>query len=85
MGEDVDLKDLYEQFKEDMFEDYVYKGNPVDKSENLAKADIERMMQINGQSLANYKIDMPVNVDIDELELFDKEKEKELGETMVNK
>jgi hypothetical protein len=83
-GENLDAKDIWETFKENMCEDFVHQGNDPERAENMAKAGIERQLQINGMTLAAYGIEMP-NIDYNDIEFWDREKERNIGNGMRDK
>src|ERR1019366_2194107 len=82
MGEEVDVTALWEQFKKDMYEDFVHKGFDEEKAENLAKIDIEKQLELVNKSLAKFGISLPVEMLLTDEETWDKEKELDLGNEM---
>ena len=67
LEEKIDFSDLWESFKENMYEDFVHQGKRIEEAENLAKADIERQLQINGRTLSDFDIELP-NIDFNDVE-----------------
>jgi flagellar biosynthesis GTPase FlhF len=80
-GEKLNVKGLWEKFKEDMYEDFVYQKNSVERSEQLAKADIERQLQQTKKSLIDYGIELP-NIEFEEEDFWDLEEERKVGNQM---
>jgi hypothetical protein len=80
-GEEFDVKEFWESYKESMAEDFMHEFNDVEKAENLAKADIERLMQINGMTLATYGIELPT-IDLNDVVTWNKEEELAKGMEM---
>jgi hypothetical protein len=83
-GENLDAKELWNRFQENMYEDFVHKGNNVVRAQSLAKADIERQLQINGTSLTKFGIDLP-DQQFDNEEFWDLNEEQRIGNEMRDK
>jgi hypothetical protein len=75
------VKELWEKFKTDMFEDFETNGLDTDTPENMAKLDIENQLQICGLSLAKYGITLPT-CNIINNKSIDLENELKIGTTM---
>jgi hypothetical protein len=59
-GENVDVKDIWEKFKDSMMEDFINQGIDGERGESLAKEDIQNQLEICGLTLIKYGIDLPI-------------------------
>ncbi|MGF7232382.1 AAA family ATPase, partial [Arachidicoccus sp.] len=77
----VQVSDIWEKFKEDMMEDYMFLHKNTERAENLAKNDIENQLKMCGRSLADFGISLPNKIALDD-QSWDKEKELKHYEEM---
>uniref|UniRef100_A0A914DCA3 ATP-dependent DNA helicase n=1 Tax=Acrobeloides nanus TaxID=290746 RepID=A0A914DCA3_9BILA len=84
-GERMDVKALWQRFKFEMCEDFMYRLNvDQERAENMAKVDIERQLEVVGISLKDYGIDLPIDIPIDDIVLWNKVEELTEGNRMRN-
>ncbi|KAI1709526.1 hypothetical protein DdX_11314 [Ditylenchus destructor] len=75
--EQFDVKEIWEEFKEDMYEDFTHKKYGElnkEQAENMAKLDIENQLNLNRKSLIEFGIALPTEIVTVE-EIFNKEEE----------
>jgi hypothetical protein len=81
----IDVKETFDKYKEHFFEKKWIDEYDMERCENLAKADIERMLNLNGMTLSTYGMSLPDENDLRVVQDYNREEELSIGNVLYDK